>query len=150
MKKYLFLTLVLFSLTACVNMQGREDYIPIGPQDLSIQVKDGKDLPVFTNVNQITRPWSNIGIQRIKDLPNDQKIIESSILRMQNFAAAHGANALLIKQYFDEDSTNGKPVSLATNLVKYLDNLNEEDIEKITQFAKIAALRSETNDSEKN
>ena len=150
MKKYLFLTLVLFSLTACVNMQGKEDYIPIGPQDLSIQVTDAKNLPIFTNVNQITRPWGNIGIQRIKDLPNDPKTIQESILRMQNFAAAHGADALLIKQYFDEDSNDGKPVTLATNLVKYLDNLNEEDTAKITQFAKIAALRGETNDSEEN
>ena len=150
MKKYLFLTLVLLSLTACANLQGREDYIPIGPQNLSVQVKDGKDLPVFTNVNQITRPWGNIGIQRIKDLPNDPKIIESCILRMQNSAAARGADALLIKQYFDEDSSNGRPVSLATNLVKYLDNLNEEDTKKITQFAKIAALRSENNDTQEN
>lgn len=140
MKKYLLLTLVLLSVTACTSMQGKSDYIPIGPQNLSIQVKEGKDLPIFTNVNQITRPWSNIGIQRIKNLPNDQKIIEASILRLQNFAASHGANALLIKQYFDEDNHNGRPITLATNLVKYLDDLSEEDIEIITKFAQTAAL----------
>ncbi len=143
MKKYLFLTLVLCSLSACVSMQGKEDYIPIGPQNLSIQVKEGKDLPVFTNVNQITRPWSNIGIQRIKNLPNDPKVIEASILRLQNFAAAHGANALLIKQYFDEDNNNGRPITLATNMVKYLDDLNEGDIEIITKFAQTAAIIEE-------
>ncbi len=150
MKKYLFLTLLISSLTACVNLQGREDFIPIGPQNLSVQVKEGKDIPVFTNVNQITRPWGNLGIHRIKDLPNDQKIIESKIAHMQNFAAAHGADALLIKQYFDEESNSKYPVTLATNLVKYLDNLNEEDTQKITQFAKIAALRSDDNDSKEN
>ena len=143
MKKYLFLTLVLCSLSACVSMQGKEDYIPIGPQNLSIQVKEGKDLPIFTNVNQITRPWSNIGIQRIKNLPNDPKVIEASILRLRNFAAAHGANALLIKQYFDEDNTNGRPITLATNMVKYLDDLNEGDIEIITKFAQTAAIIEE-------
>ncbi len=144
MKKYLFLTLVLFTLTACVSMQGKSDYIPVGPQNLPVKVKDGKDLPVFTNVTQITRPWSNIGIQRIKDLPNDPKVIEASILRLQNFAASHGANALLIKQYFNEDSTNGRPITLATNLVKYLDDLSEEEIEIITKFAQTtAALNSE-------
>ena len=111
MKKYLFLTLVLFSLTACVSMQGKSDYIPIGPQNLSIQVKEGKDLPIFTNVKQITRPWSNIGIQRVKNLPNDIKVIEATIVRLQDFAAVHGANALLIKQYFDEDNTNGRPIT---------------------------------------
>ncbi len=144
MKKYLFLTLVLFSLTACASMQGKSDYIPIGPQNLPVKVTEGKDLPVFTNVNQITRPWSNIGIQRIKNLPSDPKIIEASILKLQNFAAAHGANALLIKQYFDEDNTNGRPITLATNLVKYLDDLSEEEIEIITKFAQTtAALNSE-------
>lgn len=150
MKRYLFLTLFIFSLTACVNLQGREDYIPIGPQNLSVKVKEGKDIPVFTDVMQIKRPWGNIGIHRIKDLPNDQKIIENKILHMQNFAASHGADALLIKQYFDEESNNKRPVTLATNLVKYLDDLNEEDTQKINQFAKIAALRSDYNDSKEN
>ncbi len=150
MKKYLLLTLLISSLTACVNLQGKEDYIPIGPQNLSVKIKDGKDIPVFTDVTQITRPWGNIGIQRIKFLPNDQKIIESKIAHMQNFAASHGADALLIKQYFDEESNNKHPITLATNLVKYLDDLNEEDTKKITQFAKIAALRSNDNDSKEN
>ena len=146
MKKYLFLTLTLLSLTACMSMQGKYDYIPVGPQNLSQQVKEGKDLPIFTNVNQITRPWANIGIQRIKNLPNDPKVIEKSILRLQNNAVQYGANALLIKQYFDEDNTNGRPITLATNLVKYLDNLEEEDIDKITKFAQLAVLGEEKND----
>ena len=145
MKKYLSLTLVLLVLTACASMQGKEDYIPIGPQNLSVQVKNGKDLPVFNNVNQITRPWSNIGIQRIKNLPNNPKVIEENIAHLKNLAAARGANALLIKQYFDENDTNGRPVTLATNLVKYLDDLNEEDTEIITKFAEAARQREENN-----
>lgn len=146
MKKYLLATLVLFSLTACVSMQGKEDYIPVGPQNLSVQVQNGKDLPIFTNVDQITRPWSNIGIQRIKSLPNDPKVIEASISHLQNKAAALGANALLIKQYFDENNTNGHPITLATNLVKYVDDLSEEDLEIITKFATAAELRGENHD----
>lgn len=146
MKKYLFLTLVVLSLTACTSMQSKEDYLPIGPQNLSIQVKEGKDLPVFTNVDQITRPWSNIGIQRMRNLPNDPKVIEASIDRLKNLAAARGANALLIKQYFDEENTNGRPITLATNLVKYIDDLNESDIEIITKFAQTAALGDWNND----
>lgn len=143
MKKYLLLILVLFSLSACVSMQGKEDYIPVGPQNLSVQVKEGKDLPVFTHVTQITRPWANIGLQRIKNVPNDPKVIQENILRMQNFAAAHGANAILIKQYFDENTTNGRPITLATNLVKYVDDLSKEDEEKILQFAQTTAALNE-------
>ena len=143
MKKYLVLSLVLFSLTACATMQGKEDYIPIGPQNLSVQVKDGKDLPVFTSVTQITRPWGNIGVQRIKNLPNDPKIIQAAVLKMQHFAAARGADALLIKQYYNEDTQSRRPITLATNIVKYLDNLTEEDEAKITQFAQTAALSRE-------
>ena len=143
MKKYLVLTILLGSLTACLSMQGKEDYIPVGPQNLSVQVKNGKDLPIFTNVTQITRPWANIGVQRIKNLPNDPKVIQEAILKFQNFAAAHGGDALLIKQYYDEDNRNRHPVTLATNIVKYLDNLTEEDAEKIVQFSKLAALSKE-------
>ncbi len=141
MKRYLFLTLILASLTACLSVQGKEDYIPVGPQNFPVQVKEGKDLPIFTNVEQIKRPWGNIGIQRIKNLPNDPKIIEASILHLQNKAAARGANALLIKQYFDENDTSGRPITLATNLVKYLDDLSEEDLKIAEQFATTAVLR---------
>ena len=143
MKKYLVLTILLSSLTACLSMQGKEDYIPVGPQNLSVQVKNGKDLPIFTNVTQITHPWANIGVQRIKNLPNDPEVIKKAILKFQNFAAAHGGDALLIKQYYDEDNRNRHPVTLATNIVKYLDNLTEEDAEKIVQFSKLAALSKE-------
>lgn len=142
MKKYLFLTLVLFSLTACVSMHGKEDYIPVGPQNLSIKFTDGKDLPLFTHVTQIKRPWANIGLQRIKHLPDDPKIIEENIVRMKNFAAAHGADALLIKQYFDENEKR-LPITLATNLVKYLDDLSMEDEEKILNFAQTTAALNE-------
>lgn len=143
MKKCLLLALIAISLTACVVAQGKEDYIPVGPQDLTVTVKDGKDLPVFTNVTQITRPWGNIGVQRVKFLPNDQKIIDSYIEKFKNFAAAHGGDAIIIKQYFDEDSANKRPINLATNIVKYLDNLPEEDKQKITTFAQTAAMKAE-------
>ena len=48
------------------------------------------------------------------------------------------------QQYFDENVTNRRPVTLAANLVKYLDDLSEEDKEKVLQFAQTtAALNSE-------
>ncbi|MCR5504597.1 MAG: hypothetical protein K6E94_03405 [Elusimicrobiaceae bacterium] len=143
MKNYILLALIAVSLTACISAQGKEDYIPVGPQNLSVQIKDGKDLPVFTNVTQITRPWGNIGVQRMKYLPNDPKVINATIAKFKNFAAAHGADALLIKQYYDEDAKNRRPITLATNIVKYLDNLTEEDDAKITEFAKTAAMGRE-------
>jgi len=143
MKKYLLLTLIALTLTACVVAQGKEDYIPVGPQNLSIQVKEAKNLPVFTNVTQITRPWANIGVQRMKNLPNDPKVIDATIEKFKVFAAEHGGDAILIKQYFDEDAGNRNPINLATNIVKYLDNLSEEDEQKITQFARSAEMKSE-------
>ena len=99
MKKYLFLTLIALTFTACVVAQGKEDYIPVGPQNLSIQYKEGKDLPVYTDVTQITRPWANIGVQRVKYLPNNPKVIQAHILKFQDFAAAHGGDAIIIKRY---------------------------------------------------
>ena len=142
MKKYLFLTLIALTLTACVVAQGKEDYIPVGPQNLPAKYKEGKDLPVFTNVTQITRPWANIGVQRMKNLPNDPKVIQATILKFQNAAAELGGDALLIKQYFDEDAPRN-PITLATNIVKYLDNLTEEEDKIITNFAKMAEMESD-------
>lgn len=145
MKKCLLLALITISLTACVTVQGEEDYIPVGPQNLSVTVKDGKDLPVFTNVTQITRPWANIGVQRVKYLPNDPKVIDAYIEKFKNFAASHGGDALLIKQYFDEDTANKRPINLATNIVKYLDNINasEEDKQKVTEFARTQSMKAD-------
>lgn len=143
MKKYLFLTLIALTLTACVVAQGKEDYIPVGPQNLPVKYKEGKDLPVFTNVTQITRPWANIGMQRMKNLPNDPKVINATIEKFQNFAAAHGGDAILIKQYFDEDAPKRNPITLATNIVKYLDNLTEDEYKTITDFARTASMQSE-------
>jgi len=145
MKKCLLLALIAISLSACSTMQGEEDYIPVGPQNLTVTVKDGKDLPVFTNVTQITRPWANIGVQRVKYLPNDPKIINAYIEKFKNFAAAHGGDALLIKEYFDEDSANKRPINLATNIVKYLDNINasEEDKQKVTEFSRTMSMKAD-------
>ena len=143
MKKYLLLALVAISLTACVVAQGKEDYIPVGPQNLSIQVQDAKDLPVFTNVTQITRPWGNIGVQRVKGLPNDPKVIQEHIEKFKVFAAEHGGNAILIRQYFDEDNPTRNPITLATNIVRYLDKISEEDDQKITQFAQTSSMKAD-------
>ena len=143
MKNVLFLTLIALTFTACVVAQGKEDYIPVGPQNLSIQYKEGKDLPVYTDVTQITRPWANIGVQRVKYLPNNPKVIQAHILKFQDFAAAHGGDAIIIKRYVDEDAPNNRSVNLATNIVKYVDKLSEEDYQKITEFAKISEMDSE-------
>lgn len=143
MKRCLLLALITLSLAACVVAQGKEDYIPVGPQNLSVQYKDAKELPLFTNVTQITRPWANIGVQRVKGLPNDRKIIDAYIEKFKTFAAEHGGDAILIKEYFDEDSSNRHPINLATNIVKYLDNLTEEDDKKITEFAQTASMKAD-------
>lgn len=138
--KHLLIIAILFSMTACASIIGKEDYIEIGPQNLSVQVTSPKDMPLILNSEQITKPWGSIGLLRIKDLPNDRKVIEDKIEYMKKFAAAHGAQALLIRRYFDEEAATDKPVSLAAHLVRYFDQVSKEDKEKMDEFAQVAAM----------
>ena len=60
-------------------------------------------------------------------------------------AAEHGANAIIIKRYFDEDADNNLPVSLAAYLVRYLDAVSEEDKNKMDEFARKIQIERREN-----
>jgi len=129
-------------LCACATIAGTQDYIPIGPQDLSVQVKNYKDMPVFVTRAEIQRPWASLGLYRIKHLPNDRTVIAQQIERVKKFAASKGAQAVIINQYFEESQDVTYPITLAAYLVRYLDKVSDADKVKIDNFSKIAAMEN--------
>lgn len=137
MKKYLIVATLL--LGACTSFMGKTNYVPIGPQDLSRQVQNAKDMPVFSNPNQIDNPCSRIGFYQVQKLPNDASVIKREIEKIKKFAAKRGANAIILRQYTNEDNVS-YPVNLSSYFLKYIDNLTPEDEEKIIEFTSTAVV----------
>jgi len=131
----------LLLAAACTTLTGNYSYIPVGPQNLSVQVTDYKNIPIYINRSDITRPWSGIGLMRVQNLPNNQTVLAGQIESLKKKGAQKGADALIINQYFDDDNPgNPYPITLAAYLVKYLDNVSAEDKAKIEAFSKQAAI----------
>jgi hypothetical protein len=140
--KKLFILSSLILFCACATLTGSYSYIPVGPQNLSAQVEDPKNMPVFISRNDITRPWASIGLMRVKNLPNDRTVTVKQLERIKAEAAKKGANALIVNQYYDDDADPAYPITIAAYLVKYLDGLSDEDKAKIEQFATQAAIEN--------
>ena len=137
MKKYLIIA-TLF-LGACTSFMGKTNYVPIGPQNLSRQVQNAKDMPVFSNPNQVNVPCSRIGFYQVQKLPNNKNVILSEVEKIKELAAKKGANAIILKQYANEDEKS-YPVNLASYFLKYMDNISAEDEQKIMDFANSAVV----------
>ena len=129
MKRYLIIA-TLF-LGACTSFMGKTNYVPTGPQDLSRQVQDAKNMPVFSGPVDI--PSSRIGFYQVQKLPNDQKVIKKEVEKMKEFAAKRGADAIILRQYTNEDDA-AYPVNLSSYFLKYLENMTPEDEQKIIDF----------------
>lgn len=142
MKKFLPLILITL-LCACATISGGSySYIPIGPQNLSITVKDPKKMPVYVAREDVKRPWASLGLIRIKNLPYKREVLSREVDRIKADAAKKGADAVIINQYFDENADKAYPVTLAAYLVKFLDEVSDADQQKILDFASKAAIES--------
>ncbi|MBR4508314.1 MAG: hypothetical protein IKP23_02425 [Elusimicrobiaceae bacterium] len=137
MKKYLIIA-TLF-LGACTSFMGKTNYVPIGPQDLSRQVQNAKDMPVFANPDQVTEPSARIGFYQVQKLPKDQKVILKEIEKIKELAAKKGANAIIIKQYVNDDNT-AYPINLSSYFLKYMSSVSPEDAQKIENFVNTAGM----------
>lgn len=137
MKKYLIIA-ILF-LGACTSFMGKTNYVPIGPQDLSRQVHNAKDMPVFSSQDQVSRPAARIGFYQVQKLPNDRNIIKREIEKIKDFAAKRGANAIILRQYANDDNS-AYPVNLSSYFLKYIDTISSEDEQKIEDFVNNAVI----------
>ncbi len=139
---------ILFAAFAlgCATMIGSDSYIPIGPQNLSIRIqeKDASQMPVYTQRDEIKRPWAPIGLLRIQNLPSDPKAVFDAIERIKKLSAKKGAQAVIINQYVENAEPSSYPVTVGGYLVKFLDDLNEQDAKIIEDYAKIAAMQAKS------
>ena len=68
------------------------------------------------------------------------------ILKIKKAAAAKGANAIILNQFYDDAAAeDGHPITLAAYFVKYAREVTEEDKVKIEEYAEIERLRNARN-----
>ncbi len=135
MKKYLIVA-VLF-LGACTSFMGKTNYVPTGPQDLSRNVQDIKNMPVFSGPVDI--PSSRIGFYQVQRLPNNPSVIKREVDKIKEFAAKRGADAIILKQYTNEDDPT-YPINLSSYFLKYLETMSPQDEEKIIKYLNSAVV----------
>lgn len=138
-----FLTLSL--LAACATMQSNTlDWIPIGPE---FSPNKNRPLDVVTSAKEITQPYTNIGLLRIKNLKPDREILKMGVEKGKKFAASKGADAVLLGQYNSaSDGAQDPRVTLIFYAIKYLETVNEEDIKAMEDFDVLGILNAQTQD----
>lgn len=145
MKKFNILGAALLLLTGCATLeQTNLDWIPIGPD---FPATKAKNVQIIGSKSEITRPYGNLGLLRIKNLKPERDVLKMGVEKGRRFAASKGADAILIGQYNSaEDGASNPRVTLIIYAVKYVDNLSEEDEKAIEDF-KVLGILNERSDS---
>ena len=144
MKKLIFLPVWLLLLAGCATLDHvNMDWIAIGP-DFPPN-KSGK-VELVTGREDITRPYGNLGLLRIKNVDPDLESLRRGVERGRKFVASKGADAMLLGQYNSaEDGAAVPKVTLIIYAIKYVDDLSEEDKKAIEDFEVLGILNERTN-----
>ena len=139
MKKLMICMSLCAALAACAGInQANMDCIPIGPE---FPAKASSEIEIFTDRSQITRPYGNLGLLRIKNLDPDRDSLKRGVQRGRRFVASKGGDAMFLGQYNSaEDGAVNPKVTLIIYALKYGDNLTEEDRKAMDNFEVEAAL----------
>lgn len=144
MKKSLLFA-VLVALVGCASMDTSSlDWIPIGPE---FSPTKPQNIEVVASANEITRTYGNIGLLRIKNLKPDRETLKMGVEKGKKFAASKGADAILLGQY--NSASDGAPdprVTLIIYAIKYMDTVNEKDIEAMENFEVLGILNERTEE----
>ena len=128
MKKLLPLTLSIFILAGCMSngyKNGDIDWIAMGPE---FQKTRAENVEVVTERQHITKPWTHIGLIRIKNVSPDYASRDKAIVKARRYAADKGASAILIREVFVSGDEGGQnSFVLSAYAIKYKDDLQEED-----------------------
>ena len=145
MKKFLGWGVLALLLVGCATLeQSNLDWIPIGPD---FPATKAKDVEIVGSKSEITRPYGNLGLLRIKNLKPDRDVLKMGVEKGRRFVAGKGADAMLIGQYNSaEDGATDPRVTLIIYAIKYVDNLTEEDEKAIEDF-KVLGILNERSDS---
>jgi len=144
MKKIILISLACLSLGACATLsQANMDWIAIGP---TFPAKNASDVEIFTNPKEITHPYGNLGLLRIKNLEPDRDTLKRGVQQARKYVASKGADAMYLGQYNSaEDGSANPKVTLIIYALKYADNLTEADFEAMDEFEVEGALNSTAN-----
>lgn len=142
MKRIILSAVVCLALAACASInQSNTDWIAIGPEFPA--KKHADEVEIFTDRNQITRPYGNLGLLRIKNLNPDRETLKRGVQTGRRIVAAKGGDAMFLGQYNSaEDDSPNPTVTLIIYALKYGDNLTEEDFKAIDAFEVEGALNS--------
>ena len=132
-------------LAGCATLEMNNlDWIPIGPD---FPPTKAKNVEIIGSKSDITRPYGNLGLLRIKNLQPTRDNLKMGVEKGRKFVASKGADAILIGQYNSaEDGASNPRVTLIIYAIKYVDNLSEEDEKAIEDF-KVLGILNERSDS---
>lgn len=132
-------------LAGCATLEMNNlDWIPIGPD---FPPTKAKNVEIIGSKRDITRPYGNLGLLRIKNLQPTRDNLKMGVEKGRKFVASKGADAMLIGQYNSaEDGASNPRVTLIIYAIKYVDNLSEEDEKAIEDF-KVLGILNERSDS---
>ena len=139
MKKLGVLFTLLGLLAGCATLeQSNLDWIAIGPD---FPPTKAKNVQIIGSKSEITRPYGNLGLLRIKNLKPERDVLKMGVEKGRKFVASKGADAMLIGQYNSaEDGASNPRVTLIIYAIKYVDNLSEEDEKAIEDFKVLGIL----------
>ncbi len=145
MKKLGFLSSVCALLIGCATLDTSSlDWIPIGPEFSPAKVQN---LEVIASAQEITKPYGNIGLLRIKNLKPDREVLKMGVEKGKKFAASKGADAILLGQYNSASDGAADPrVTLIIYAIKYLDTVNDKDIKAMEEFEVLGILNERTEE----
>ena len=129
----------LLLLAGCATLdQGNIDWIAIGPE---FPPTKAKDIQLISGRDDVTRPYGNLGLLRIKNLRPQRDSLLMGVEKGKKFAASKGADAIQIGQYNSaEDGDTDPRVTLIIYAIKYVDHLTEQDEKAIENFKAIGIL----------
>ena len=131
-------------MAGCATLeQSNLDWIAIGPD---FPPTKAKNVQIIGSKSEITRPYGNLGLLRIKNLKPERDVLKMGVEKGRKFVASKGADAMLIGQYNSaEDGASNPRVTLIIYAIKYVDNLSEEDEKAIEDF-KVLGILNERSD----
>ena len=143
MKRNWFLLVAGVLLAGCATLeQTNVDWIAIGPE---FPPTKAKDIAIIGGREDVTRPYGNLGLLRIKNLKPQRDSLLMGIEKGKKIAASKGADAIQIGQYNSaEDGASDPRITLIIYAIKYVDNLSEEDEKAIEDFRVIGILNEHT------
>ncbi|MBQ3667123.1 MAG: hypothetical protein II913_03590 [Elusimicrobiaceae bacterium] len=144
MKKVLLIAM-LFALAGCATLENSSvDWIPIGPE---FSATKAQNVEILSSAKDITRPYTNVGLLRIKNLKPDRETLKMGVEKGRKIAASKGADAILLGQY--NSASDGAPdprVTLIIYTIKYMETVNEKDIKALEDFQIMSILNERTED----